>query len=132
MNNDSGKQEEGTVAFDGAESQASSELIADSVVGCAIDRPLRLRQITDADLVRVANDNYQRGRKHGKGELADEIETLIYWLLRCYQSGHREGWEPGPSTQETMDGLLNVLANRGYDPNEDQAAQDLIAKIEKR
>src|ERR1043166_8738506 len=27
-----------------------------------------------------------------------ERETLIYWLLRCYQSGHREGWEPGAST----------------------------------
>ena len=29
-----------------------------------------------------------------------ERETLIYWLLRAYESGHRNGWEPGPSTDE--------------------------------
>lgn len=57
-----------------------------------------------------------------------ERETLIYWLLRAYQSGHREGWEAGPSTDETMDGICSVLANRGFDPNEDQAAKDLLAK----
>ena len=101
------------------------------VMGCAVDRPLRLRPITDADLTATANENYQLGRKHGKEELADEIETLIYWLLRAYQSGHREGWEKGPNTDETMNGLLNVLANRGYDPNEDQAAKDLIKKVER-
>lgn len=55
-------------------------------------------------------------------------EILIYWLLRAYQSGHREGWEAGPSTDETMDGICSVLANRGYDPNKDQAAKDLLAK----
>jgi hypothetical protein len=57
-----------------------------------------------------------------------ERETLIYWLLRCYQSGHREGWEAGPSTTETMDRLLDVLANRGYDPNEDEAAKELLKR----
>ncbi len=90
----------------------------------------RPRPIDDGDLIRVANENYDLGRKHGKDECADEIELLIYWLLRCYQSGHREGWEETPSTQETMDRLLDVLANRGYDPNEDQAAKDLIKKVE--
>lgn len=54
-----------------------------------------------------------------------ERETLIYWLLRCYESGHRQGWEPGPNTDETMDGLLSVLANRGYDPKDD-AAKELL------
>lgn len=58
----------------------------------------------------------------------NERETLIYWLLRAYHSGHREGWEEGPSTNETMDGLLSVLANRGYDPNEDEAAEELLKK----
>jgi len=56
----------------------------------------------------------------------EEREVLIYWLLRAYQSGHREGWEDGPSTDETMDGLLSVLANRGYDPNLSEAAKELI------
>lgn len=55
-----------------------------------------------------------------------ERETLIYWLLRAYQSGHRQGWEPGPSTDETMDGLCSVLANRGYDPNLANAAKELL------
>lgn len=57
-----------------------------------------------------------------------EREILIYWLLRAYQSGHRNGWEPGPNTDETMDGLCSVLANRGYDPNTDQAAKNLLAQ----
>lgn len=54
-----------------------------------------------------------------------EREILIYWLLRCYESVHRHGWEPGPNTDETMDGLLSVLANRGYDPK-DVAAKELL------
>lgn len=57
-----------------------------------------------------------------------ERETLIYWLLRCYESGHRQGWEPGPNTDETMDGLLSVLANRGFDPNLDDAAKELLKR----
>lgn len=100
--------------------------------GCSIDGPLRLRPITDDDLTRASDEGYQHGRKHGKEELADEIETLIYWLLRCYQSGHREGWEKGPTTQETMDDLLHVLAERGYDPNLDSAAKELIDRMESR
>lgn len=55
-----------------------------------------------------------------------ERETLIYWLLRAYQSGHREGWEDGPSADETMDGICSVLANRGYDPNLSDAAKELL------
>jgi hypothetical protein len=41
----------------------------------------------------------------------------IYWLLRAYDSGHRKDWEPGPTTQATMDGLHVFLCNEGYDPN---------------
>jgi len=55
-----------------------------------------------------------------------ERQTLIYWLLRAYHSGHREGWEDGPSTDETMDGILSVLSNRGYDPNLDGRAEELL------
>ncbi len=100
--------------------------------GCAVDRPFRIHPISDADLVKVANENYAVGRKHGKEETLDDRETLIYWLLRAYHSGHREGWEPGPSSSETMEGILDVLANRGYDPNEDDAAKELIKRLEKR
>ena len=45
-------------------------------------------------------------------------QRAIYWLLRAYDSGHRKGWEPGPSVQTTMDGLHAFLCNIGYDPNE--------------
>jgi hypothetical protein len=50
-----------------------------------------------------------------------EREWYIYWLLRCYQSGHREGWEEGPSVRQTMDDIHNVLCNAGYDPAETEA-----------
>ena len=69
-----------------------------------------------------------RTHSPAQAEWLPERETLIYWLLRAYHSGHREGWEEGPSTDETMDGLLSVLANRGYDPNEDEAAEELLMK----
>jgi len=51
------------------------------------------------------------------GEINSERETLIYWLLRAYQSGHRQGWESGPTTDETLEGILDVLSNRGYAPS---------------
>ena len=47
----------------------------------------------------------------------DEREQMIYWLLRAYDSGHREGWEPGPSVSDTMKGMHGFLCNLGYDPN---------------
>ena len=59
-------------------------------------------------------------------EVEREKETLIYWLLRAYQSGHREGWEQSPSTDETMDSICSVLANRGYDPNLSDEAKVLM------
>lgn len=59
-------------------------------------------------------------------DVTSRERMLIYWLLRAYQSGHREGWEEGPSTDETMDGILNVLANLGYDPNLSEAAKKLL------
>lgn len=48
--------------------------------------------------------------------LQRQREWFIYWLLRAYQSGHREGWESGPPTSETMDRICDVLCNEGYDP----------------
>jgi hypothetical protein len=53
-------------------------------------------------------------RRAGRAER--DLRDAIYWLLRAYQSGHREGWEPGPSVQETMDGLWIWLRNHEYDP----------------
>lgn len=79
---------------------------------------------------------YERGYVDGHKEGLEtasrhgdiERKTLIYWLLRAYQSGHREGWEPSPSTDETMDGICSALANRGYDPNLSLAAKKLLEK----
>jgi hypothetical protein len=58
--------------------------------------------------------------------MADPLDKLILELLRAYQSGHREGWEPGPSTAETLDGIWGVLVSMGYDPNESDAAKELL------
>lgn len=61
-------------------------------------------------------------------QATERERLLIYWLLRAYQSSHREGWEEGPSDAETMDGVLNVLANLGFDPNLSDAAKELLAE----
>lgn len=55
--------------------------------------------------------------------LQRQREWFVYWLLRAYQSGHREGWEPGPSTDETMDRICDVLCNEGYDPTKPRATE---------
>lgn len=51
-----------------------------------------------------------------EAKLKAERDLLLYWCIRAHNSGHREGWEPGPSTQETMDGIHSLLANMGHDP----------------
>ena len=58
-----------------------------------------------------------------------ERMQMVYWLLRAYHSGHREGWEGGHSVQETMDGLHVFLCNLGYDPN-DEHARDFVRHVE--
>jgi hypothetical protein len=55
--------------------------------------------------------------------LQRQREWFIYWLLRAYQSGHREGWELGPSTDETMGRICDVLCNEGYDPSTPRATE---------
>jgi hypothetical protein len=46
----------------------------------------------------------------------NEIERLRQWQLKatlalsaCYQSGHREGWQDGPTTNEAMDMVLELV-----------------------
>lgn len=53
-------------------------------------------------------------------EARAEMAQAIFWLLRAYESGHRQGWEAGPSTQETMDGLFTWLCAHGFDPTDKQ------------
>lgn len=75
----------------------------------------------------------ESARNDGYELLADDLEKIvgrsiererfIYWLLRCYQSGHREGWEAGPNMDETMSGLHDLLCNEGYHPAKPEAAQ---------
>lgn len=79
---------------------------------------------------------FRPSRSHGSNSPASmknqslrflkEREMLIYWLLRAYQSGHREGWESGHSSDETMDGICSVLANLHYDPNLSEDAKTLL------
>jgi hypothetical protein len=46
----------------------------------------------------------------------DQLAHAVFWLLRAYDSGHRHGWESGPSAGETMLGLFTWLCNEGFDP----------------
>lgn len=86
--------------------------------------------LQDRDEWREQHDNLLNGRDNDLRALTDkharERELLIYWLLRAYQSGHREGWEDTPSVDATMDGLLHTLANLGYDPNLSAEARKLV------
>lgn len=60
-------------------------------------------------------------------------KLLAYWLLRAHESGHRVGWEPGPSTEDTMNGISSVLANLGLDPClGDPAPGDVFMKAYER
>lgn len=64
--------------------------------------------------------------------LERERRGAIYWLLRAYHSGHREGWEMSLSVDETMNGLWTWLCNRGYDPNTGPARRIFRRKREPR
>lgn len=46
---------------------------------------------------------------------ADEV------ILAAYVSGHRDGWEPGPSVDETMHRLLCYLDNYGLSEQKERA-----------
>lgn len=52
--------------------------------------------------------------------------VAIFWLLCAYQAGHREGWEEGPSSAETLDGVFSYLCRKGFDPNESSTPRDLL------
>lgn len=59
-------------------------------------------------------------------QMTERETLLLYWLLRAYESGHRQGWEEGPSVRETMDGIHSVLCNEGFGPNL-PAAKELLS-----
>lgn len=81
------------------------------VIGCSINKPLALEDIS-------------------KNNKPNKEDIYIYWLLRAYQSVHRDGWENSPSVAETMQGLLDLLANNNYDPAGYNALK-LMNRIEK-
>ncbi len=62
--------------------------------------------------------------------LAKTRDEAFVWLVRAYHSGHREGWEPGLSTSETMDGLHAFLCNAELDPNTKATKAWLAARTE--
>src|SRR5688500_17934878 len=86
--------------------------------GCSIDQPLIAVRCLRCGGTGISSET--RGCEGAGMAPATEVE-LIYWLLRAYQSGHREGWEPGPSTGETMERICDVLANVGYEPHSAKA-----------
>ena len=71
----------------------------------------------------------ERGPWTGFYVNAQSRAQAMYWLLRAYHSGHREGWEEGPSTNETMDGLHVFLCGEGLDPG-GKAAKKLLERTD--
>lgn len=49
--------------------------------------------------------------------LLEEREALLDALTMAYQSGYRDGWEEGPTTNEAMQRVSDALANAGCDPS---------------
>ncbi len=64
-------------------------------------------------------------------DAAHENKRLLYWLLRCYQLIHRDGWEEGPNEVETMERVHDVLCNRDLDPYLSEDARVLLATPER-
>ncbi len=42
-----------------------------------------------------------------------EVKRLLQLLLRCYDAGHRHGWEPGETTSDVMEDVSAVLYENG-------------------
>lgn len=62
------------------------------------------------------------------GDVRLERELLIYWLLVAYHTLGRQGWEEGRTDEEVRTDLLHVLANAGYEPNDNPKSSELIKR----
>ena len=67
-----------------------------------------MAKIQDHEAWENAAEMYACWDKHAH----DEILTLFYWILQAYQAYLREGWEEGPSLEETITDLSYVICNR--------------------
>jgi hypothetical protein len=74
----------------------------------------------DADFIAAARGDVPR--------LLDALDTaeawqdvLLYWLLRVHVASLREGWEEGPSEEETEGAISDVLANADCPPESERA-----------
>ena len=63
------------------------------------------------------------------GRLQAERDMLIYWLLRGYHARLRQGYEEGPTENETFDCICDVLANLNYDAENDaERVKEMLAR----
>ena len=46
-----------------------------------------------------------------KAALSSEPNSAVMLLYKCYQAGHREGWEDGQSTVEVMNEVHDFMCN---------------------
>jgi hypothetical protein len=99
---------------------------SDGAVGVEAEHQFELCPNDDSEMRALTWKQQAEEYEQSAMRFFKEREMLIYWLLRAYQSGHREGWEQGPSTDETMDGICSVLANLHYDPNLSEDAKQLL------
>jgi hypothetical protein len=59
-----------------------------------------------------------------------ERQLFIYWLLQAYEAINRAEHEKGKTFSEISENLVDVLGNVGFDPNQDAAAKELLARRE--
>ncbi len=59
----------------------------------------------------------------------DNREELFYWLLRAYYAHNKAEWELGPTIEETIECVFDVLCNNGLDPN--LSTHDLVKLAKK-
>lgn len=60
---------------------------------------------------------------HRDVRVAGERASLIVALVDLYYTAHREGWEPGESTDEVCERAHSLLCNLGYDPYTNQGPE---------
>ena len=84
------------------------------------------------ELRRVLEEDAERARI---GRIVDDVldkryaerNQLIAMLADVYYTAHREGWEPGESTDEVLKRAHDLLCNLGFDPYTNGGPAKLIA-----
>ena len=66
--------------------------------------------------------------EEARRESAAAYDFAAYWILRAREAVYRQGWEEGPSSKETSEGLTDALFNLGCDPGSERPEDIAYAK----